>query len=394
MKIKLGVIFGGATVENEVSIVSALQAMENIDNEKYDIIPIYIDRNRTWYTGKMLMNVDVFKDLDLLKRYAKKCVLINKNNEFVLQSMGLFNKTISNIDIVLPIVHGNNVEDGSLAGYLNTIGVPFVGSGVLGSAVGQDKVVIKQILKESKLPIVDYVWFYDNEYQMNSDKILKEIKKMGYPVIVKPATLGSSIGINFAKTEKDIEKAIDEAIRFDQKIIVEKAVLNLMELNCSVLGNYESQSVSELEQVLTEDDFLTYKDKYLGGAKKGGSKNYKGMASSSKIIPAKISKELKEEVYKISKETFLALNLSGVCRIDFLVDQKTNEIYVNEPNTIPGSLSFYLWEAADKSYKQLLDELISLGIKNYKNKSKKVTVIDTNILGNYGGVKGIKGKLK
>ncbi len=389
MKIKLGVIFGGASVENEVSIVSAVQAMEHINSEKYDIIPIYIDREKTWHTGKMLMNIDVYKDFSSLKRYAKKCVLLNKNGSFVLQTTSFISKVITELDIVLPIVHGNNVEDGSLAGYLNTVGVPYVGSNVMGSAIGQDKVMMKQILSDVGLPVVDYVWFFDTEFSTTQDKILKDIKKMGYPVIVKPANLGSSIGINVAKNEEDVIKSIQEAITFDNKIVVEKVVSNLVEINCSVLGNYESQQLSELEEVLTEEEFLTYKDKYLSSSKSKGG--VKGMASADRIIPARLSNELREEIYEIAKKTFKTFNFSGVCRIDFLVDKKTNKVYVNEPNTIPGSLSFYLWEPTGKKYSDLLEELISIGIKDYKNKSRKVTVIDTNILGNYSGVKGLKG---
>lgn len=389
MKIKVGVIFGGATVEHEISIISAVQAMNNLNQDKYDIYPIYISKDRTWYCGKMLMDMDMYRDFDTLKRYAKKVVLFNKNGTFVLNSYGLFNKTVAELDIVFPIVHGNNMEDGTLQGYLELIGVPYVGSNVLGSALGQDKVIMKQIFASVGLPIVDYIWFYDNEYYVNKDDIIKRTKELSYPVIVKPATLGSSIGITYVKDENDLVNAIIDAISYDNKIIIEKAVDNLVEVNCSVIGNYEHQETSLLEEVISNKDFLTFNEKYIGG-KKGTSKGSKGMLNTNRIIPANLSKEMTEEIEHLSKEVFKALNLSGICRIDFLINGRTKEVYINEPNTIPGSLSFYLWDKKNKPYEKLLDELITLAIKQYKSKYSKTTIFDTNVLSNFSGTKGIK----
>ncbi len=393
MKIKVGVIYGGETVEHEVSIISAVQAMEYLDPEKYDIIPIYISKDRIWYSGQMLKDISVYKDFDNLKRYAKKVVLVKKDKEFVLKTMGLFSRTITNIDIILPVVHGNNIEDGTIQGYLDTLGIPYVGSHVLGAAVAQDKVVMKQIMANEGLPIVDYTWFYDCDYLVNSKKVLDSIKKLGYPVIVKPASLGSSVGISVVKDESKIDDAISEAMKYDVKVVVEKVVDNLIEINASVLGNYEYQEVSVLERVTGNDEILSYEDKYYSNGKKGkfGSK---GMASLGKELPAKISKELEKEIKNLAKKTFMVLNLSGVVRIDFLVDKKTNKVYVNEPNTSPGSLSFYLWEPIGKPYKVLLDDLISLAIKDYKNRQTKIYSFDSNILSYYGGVKGFKGMKK
>ena len=397
MKIKVGVIFGGESVEHEVSIISAVQAMEHMDLEKYDIVPIYISKDRTWYTGEMLKDIDVYKDFNDLKKYAKEVVLIKKQGKFYLSlTKGLFRKDIIDIDIAFPIVHGNNVEDGSIQGYLDSVGIPYVGSSVLGSALGQDKVVMKQLFKTCDIPIVDYVWFYENEYNDSKEEILENIKKLSYPVVVKPATLGSSVGITYVKNEKDIDFAIKEALKYDVKILVEKAVDNLVEVNCSVLGDYKFQETSALEEVLSDNELLTYADKYIGGSKgklEGGVKSSKGMVSASRIIPARIDKELVEKINDIAKKAFKTLNLSGVVRIDFLIDGKTNEVYINEPNTIPGSLSFYLWEPIGKSYKELLNDMINIAVRNYKNKAKKTYSFDSNILSNYNGLKG-KGKLK
>ncbi len=391
MKIKVGVIFGGETVEHEVSIISALQAIKNLDESKYEIIPIYISKDRTWYTGHILLDIETFKDFNNVKKYAKKVTLYKKENSYLLQcTTGLFRKDITDVDVILPVVHGNNVEDGTLAGYLDTVGVPYVGSHVLGAALGQDKVAMKQIMASNDIPVVDYTWFFDNEYTEDKEKILKNIKKVGYPVVVKPATLGSSVGITYVKSEKDIEEALETAISYDTKVVVEKAVENLVEVNDSVLGSYEYQKVSPIEEVMGEDEILSYADKYLGNAKKTGSAS-KGMASTSRIIPARISDKLTNEIQECSKKVFRIMNFSGVCRIDYLIDSKTQKFYVNEPNTIPGSLSFYLWKEAGMKYSDLLDEMIQIAIKEYKHKSKKVRSFDSNILEGFNGSKGCKG---
>lgn len=391
MKIKIGVIYGGETVEHEVSVISALQAMNNLNEDKYDIVPIYISKDRIWYTGHMLRDIEFYKEFEDEKKYATKVMLYKKNKTFLLQrTTGLFRKDITDLDVILPVVHGNNVEDGSLAGLLDSIGIPYVGSHVLGGALGQDKVVMKQVMESVNLPIVPYTWFYDSEYLDNKENILKEIKKIGYPVIVKPATLGSSIGIEVAKNEKDIESKIEDAMEYDTKIVVEKVIENLTEVNASVLGNYEYQKVSPLEEVMGEDEILSFADKYLGNAKSKGTAS-KGMASTSRIVPARISEKLTKEIQDTAKQVFKALNLSGVCRVDFLIDNKENKFYVNEPNTCPGSLSFYLWKEAGMKYSELLDEMVSIAIKEYKHKNQKTMSFKSSIFDGFNGSKGLKG---
>ncbi len=391
MKIKIGVIYGGETVEHEVSVISALQAMNNLNEDKYDIVPIYISKDRIWYTGHMLRDIEFYKEFEDEKKYATKVMLYKKGKTFLLQrTTGLFRKDITDLDVILPVVHGNNVEDGSLAGLLDSIGIPYVGSHVLGGALGQDKVVMKQVMESVNLPIVPYTWFYDSEYLDNKENILKEIKKIGYPVIIKPATLGSSIGIEVAKNEKDIESKIEDAMEYDTKIVVEKVIENLTEVNASVLGNYEYQKVSPLEEVMGEDEILSFADKYLGNAKSKGTAS-KGMASTSRIVPARISEKLTKEIQDTAKQVFKVLNLSGVCRVDFLIDNKENKFYVNEPNTCPGSLSFYLWKEAGMKYSELLDEMVSIAIKEYKHKNQKTMSFKSSIFDGFNGSKGLKG---
>lgn len=394
MKLRVGVIFGGESVEHEVSIISAVQAMKYLDEEKYEVIPIYIGKDREWYTGGLLKNIEIFNDLELLKKYATNVVLYNKDNTFVLQKKTGIKRVINYVDLILPVVHGTNVEDGTLQGYLELIGIPYVGSNLYSAAVGQDKVFQKQIFESSNLPIPKFVWFFDNEYKENEEEVLNKINKLGYPVMVKPARLGSSVGISKVKTSNEIKEAIEEAIKYDEKVLIEKVVENLVEVNCSVLGNYEYQETSELEEVMGVDEFLSYRDKYIGdGCKKTGVKS-KGMVATNRILPARLDDKMTNEVKELAKKAFVVLNASGVVRIDFLIDKKDNKIYLNEINTIPGSLSFYLWTPTNKSYKDLLDEIISLAVRAYKRKKRKVFTFDTNILSNFNGIKGSKGKLK
>lgn len=403
MKIKVGVIFGGESVEHEVSIISAVQAMNKMDSEKYEIIPIYITKDREWYTGEALREIENYQDMNLIKRYCKKVVLYCKNGAFVLQSKGLFRRVVKEIDIAFPIVHGTNVEDGTLQGYLQTIGVPYVGSNVYASVVGQDKVFMKQVFESENIPIKKYVWFYDEEYKLDSTSVIKKIEKLKYPVIVKPATLGSSVGISTAKNEEELVDAIEEAIKYDTKIVVEELVQNLKEVNISVLGNYKNQELSVIEEVISNEDFLTYEEKYIGNGKakgkgpiKGSMKNVsKGMVSADRKIPADLTKALEKQVQDAAIASFKALGSSGVCRIDFLVDTKEKKAYVNEINSIPGSLAFYLWAPTGKDYTELLDDMINIGIKDYKSRISKTHSFESNILKGFAnGFKGAKGTKK
>ena len=390
MKIKLGVLFGGVSVEHEISIITAIQAMNNIDSIKYDIIPIYIAKDGVWYSGAMLKDIKIYSDMELLKRFAKEVVLYKRDGKFILQNKrGLFRKDVVELDMCFPIMHGTYGEDGNLQGYLETIGIPYCESNTYAAVVGQDKVFMKQIWKASGVPIVKFDWFYDVDFNKNPDKIMERLEKIGYPLIVKPASLGSSVGITVCKNNNELREAIIEAINYDTKILVEEVVNNLMEVNISVLGNYQKQSLSVIEEVGSSNDFLTYEDKYVGGAK-GPSK---GMASAKRIIPARISDELAKEVNEVAVRAFRSLNSSGVVRIDFLIDKKNKKVYANEINSIPGSLSFYLWNKTDKEYSALLEDVINLGIRDYKNRQSKTHSFDTNILNNFNknGVKGIKG---
>lgn len=406
MRIKVGVIFGGETVEHEVSIISAIQAMNKINQEKYEVIPIYITKDREWYTGDMLKDIEVYQDFSLIKKYAKNVVLYYKNGSYVLQKKSFPKTVVKEIDIAFPIVHGTNVEDGVLQGYLQSIGIPFVGGNVYASVVGQDKAFMKDIWAEAEIPMTKYVWFYDFDYKNNRDEIIKKVSKLKYPVIVKPATTGSSVGISVCENEEKLIEGIDDAIQYDTKVVVEEVVRNLKEVNIAVMGNYEHQKVSEIEEVLSGNKFLTYADKYIGGGKgklkgaKTSTKFSKGMASTNRKLPAEISDKMRKEVEGIAVKAFKVLGSSGNCRIDFLIDDKAGKVYINEINSIPGSLAFYLWDAKGIDFTDLLDEMITIGIKDYKKRISKIHSFESNILSGFAanggvkGMKGVKGKLR
>ena len=368
MKLKIGVIFGGRSVEHEISVITALQAMDNIDKEKYEVVPIYITKNLEWYTGGMLRHLDSFKDFDLIKRSARKVNLVNKNGRFVLQTTGLIARELNEIHLAFPMVHGANCEDGTIQGYLQTIGIVYTGNNIYASSVGQDKVFMKQILDYNKIPIIKYEWFLSDEYEDNQEELFKRLDKLKYPLILKPATLGSSVGIEIINRKEELSEAINRIIKFDKKIIVEEKLDNVIEYNCSVLKHKGKILTSEIEEIIF-DGVRTYEEKIVLT-----EENIK------REYPAKISKDLEKEIRKISIETFKLLDNSGVIRVDFIYDKNTKKLYVNEVNTIPNCFSHHLWEEHNISYRELLDILINDAI-NEVNKNEDMTfVLDSDLL--------------
>lgn len=394
MKVKVGVFFGGKSVEHEVSIISALQAVRYIDKEKYDVIPIYITKNNEMYVGEDIGNIEKYKNIKELIKNSQRIVLLNNMDKLELYKYP-FKKLANNyydyIDVAFPIVHGTNVEDGSLQGYLKTLNIPFVGCDVTSSAVGMDKYIMKTILKDNNIPVLNCLRFNAYEYNVNAEEVVASVENsIKYPIIVKPINLGSSVGIKIAHNKEELYEALEYSFSFAKNVLVEKAIVNLKEINCSVLGDYEEAKASECEEPIGSDEILSYEDKYIsGGSKKTGSK---GMTSLDRKLPADISNELKCKIQDLAIKTFKALNCNGVSRIDFMIDLDTNEVYVNEINTIPGSLSFYLWKATGTEYTELLDSLINLALKRDREEKDISYSFDTNILEgvNLGGLKGSK----
>ena len=381
MRLNIGVIFGGKSVEHEISIISAIEAMGYADENKYKIVPIYIDKDNTWYTGEHLKNIINFRDIDLVKRYAKKVALVKMDRSFVLQKLGMFKKNLCVIDIVVPIGHGAYLEDGSLQGYLNMLGVPYAGPSVLGAALGQDKVIQKELLSVNNIPVVNYTWFYN--YELSDKKLVQErLSKLKFPVFIKPSSLGSSIGIEIAEDEKDFFKKVKNTIKYDKKILVEEKVNDVKEINISILGNYKKVEVSEIEEINSNEDFYSFKEKYVNNFSKTQEKDKK-----TKPI---ISKEMIEDMKEYAINTFKALDGNGVARIDFLINDKTKKIYINEINTIPGSLSSYLWKAKKKNQTELFDDLIAIAVDNKKDDEQIQKAIPGNLLERFDNLKGTK----
>jgi D-alanine-D-alanine ligase len=398
MKLKIAVFFGGESVEHEVSIISGHQAMAALDKSKYDVIPVYISKDRKFYCSPLLEDMKNYTDLNALIRKCTQVMLVNEDNQVLIKPAkgGLFQKPISSVDVAVPVVHGTNGEDGTLQGFLEMLKVPYAGCSVVAAAIGQDKVLQKYALAGSGLPITDWFWCYGSEMEEKKQEILDQVHRIGYPVILKPACTGSSVGINVAHSDEEYWKGFEDTATFDFKVITEQMVKPLREINCSVLGDSFYAQASVLEEVGkgTQDELLTYKDKYQGGgkgAKQSGAS--KGMASTTRIVPAPLSEEQTKTIKDLALKTFKALGSSGVARIDFMMNGDTGRIYVNEINTIPGSLAFYLWQEEGVSFSELMDRLIKLALDRQRRQSKMTFSYDTNLLATYnaGGVKGGKG---
>lgn len=387
MRTNVAVFFGGRSVEHEISVISASQAMHAINREKYNVIPVYISKQGKWYTGEKLFDIANYRDMNTLVKNCEEVFMRPEFGDYNLYraKTKLFGSNIyAAIDVVIPALHGTNGEDGIFEGVLETIGIPYAGCNTVSSANGMDKITMKMILKECGIPVVDYVWFTDKQWYKQKDALIKKIEnQIGYPVIVKPANLGSSVGISRATNRESLIESIETAEKYSARIIVEDMVENLKEINCSVLGDCDDYQTSTLEEPIKTGEFLSYEDKYMGG-----TKSAKGMQASQKRIPADLSKELTERIQFLAGETFRVLSCHGVSRVDFMVDDDTQNVYVNEINTIPGSLSFYLWEATGIPFDRLMDNLIQLALKRKREQGMKTTNFDQNIFSLSGGVKG------
>ncbi len=397
MKTNIGVFFGGRSTEHEISVLSATQAMAAIDTDKYDITPIYITKDGKWYTAEAMLDVTNFKNIPQLLRWSKQVYMRPEYGDYNLYAAkrSLFGRSvIAHLDVALPVLHGTNCEDGTFQGILDTIGIPYAGCNTLASANGMDKITMKMILAAEGIPVVDYVWFTDKQWFEQREQILQRVEsELGYPVIVKPANLGSSVGIGAAHNREELIDRLDQAERYSTRLLVEHKVADMQEINCAVLGDCDQFETSVLEQPITGGEFLDFDEKYKGGHK--GAKA-KGMAASKKIFPAQLPQDETEEIQRLAGETFRVLSCHGVARVDVMIEGTTRKIYVNEINTIPGSLSWYLWDNRGQgiNFTTLIDRLVNLAIKRKRELERKTTSFDTNILSLQGGVKGAKSKLK
>lgn len=397
MKTKVAVLFGGRSVEHEVSVISGIQALCALDREKYDPIPLYIGKDNAFYTGPHMGDIESYKDLPACIAKATRVLLVPSSGgvdlvRFPMKKFG--SNLVDTFQVALPVVHGTNVEDGTLMGYLEMLNVPYAACDVTSSALGMDKYQMKAALRQAGLPVLDALQVGGREYAENGEAVLRQIEeKIGYPLIVKPVNLGSSVGISKAKDRAALEAALDTAFGFSPRVLVEKAVQHLREINCAVLGDAEEAQASVCEEPLNATDILSYQDKYMSGGKSAKSGAKGGMSSLARRCPADIPEELTHRVQELAVATFRALGCLGVSRIDFLNDKETGELWVNEINTIPGSLAFYLWEAAGVPFAELLDRMIALAFKRQRQREALTFSYDVNLLAgvSLGGAKGAKG---
>ena len=465
MKIRVGVFFGGKSVEHEVSVISALQAIASIPPEKYEVIPIYITKENEFYTSFECSCIEEYSNIPELIKKSTRCILMNidgrtKLMRYPFKRTG--NNEITEIDVAFPIVHGTNVEDGTLQGYLKLSGVPYVGCDVTASAIGMDKYVMKTVLKDNGIPVLDCIRFISSDFSDPDAVISRCEERIGYPVVVKPVNLGSSVGISLASDREELFTSLENAFRYATVVLVEKAITDLVEINCSVLGNSECAEASELEQPISFGKILDYTAKYEKGAvspeeteelkklideiinspidvgnplagdpsvyvspdgrivSKGDSilsydyetelsrfdeaklsrlkrsrpaKAAAGMASLSRLIPPNMSEETRAYIRSLAVKAYTVLGCNGLSRIDFMIDRSENKVYLNEINTIPGSLSFYLWAPLGVKYSVVLDAMIQLALKRSREEDAIEFSFSSDILRNFAtkGSKGSKG---
>lgn len=369
MKLSIGVIFGGRSLEHDLSVLTAIQAMDNIDKERYEVVPIYITKDLTFYSGGMLRYIDSYKDFRLIDRYATKVNLINKNGKFILQTTGLIKRVYKEIHLAFPMVHGKYTEDGSIVGYLETLGIPIVGSDIYSSSLCQDKVFTKEVLNGNDIPVVDYVYFSDSDYKLDKEDIFKKIEELSYPLIIKPARLGSGVGIEIVNRKEELESSIEKAMKNDERVLVEEYIADRREFNMAVLLSKGKLIGSVIEEII-KDEPCNYYDKYR---KDNEDDTFK------RIFPADISKTLTEEIEKTSKKTYKVLALSGVARIDYVYDNKKKKLYVNEVNTIPNFFSHHLFDDKNIDYRELLGIMIKEAIDKIHKENDMVKDIEDNL---------------
>lgn len=398
-RIQLGVIFGSRSCEREVAIISALQLMNHVNTDKYDVIPVYIHDNGVWYTGPALRDIATFKHFSPDMKGVEQVQLDTASGSGALLATragkGLLNRqqqvVAARMQVCVIVMHGLNGEDGTLQGMLEMANLPYTSTGVAGSAIGMDKIMMKQFFRGAGLPVLPDTWYIRSRWEKDREAVLNDVEKqLGYPVFVKPANLGSSIGVSRANDREELVDSLELAFEYDRRVLVEKGLDHPLELNCSVLGYDDEVEASPIEMPTTalNDDMLDFKDKYLSSG--GGSK---GMASLSRVLPAPIEDSLRDEIQGISCDIFRMMDCKGVVRIDYMFDRASNRIFITEINTIPGSLAFYLWENKGLRYTALIDRMVEYALRAHEDKNSRNYAYTSDILRSVqlGGAKGSKG---
>ncbi|MEX1212214.1 MAG: D-alanine--D-alanine ligase family protein [Balneolaceae bacterium] len=387
----LVVAYGGTSPEHEVSVLTAMQAIAALESNGHTVRPLYVSKSGRWYTGHPLTKLENYQDLDRLLNQATPCTLgRNSYGQPVLTEdrQKRFGRSDQwPIGMLLLAFHGGAGENGSFQGLCEVWDLPYTGCDPLGSALGMNKRVAKDLCRAHGIPVVPDQSVRESEWIDNRKEILKTIDQLGPTVVVKPVHLGSSIGVARAANREELSEAIEEAFRYDDELLVERAIEPLMEINCSVLGSGSKLTASVCERPLAEQELLSFQDKYQGES--GG----KGMASATREIPADIPDEMTDRIRKLSIRIFSLLGASGVARLDFLIQRESGEVYFNEINTIPGSFSFYLWEPSGIPFPDLMERILELGLDRHRHKTGRVQSYETNLLSEKAltGLKGLKG---
>lgn len=399
-KLNVAVIFGSRSCEHDVSIISALQLIEAAKTAGFEVIPVYISREGLWYTGAALEQIETFRAFNPMGKDVTRVNLDVSANAGDLwawppQRAGLFAKVpapIAHIDVAIPVLHGLHGEDGTVQGLLEMANIPYASSGVLGSAVGMDKIAMKQMLRGAGFPVLNFVWFTRDQLHADREGVMAMIEQeIKYPVFVKPAALGSSIGVSKAENREELEKAVDLAASYDRRILVEVGISNPVEINCAALGYGEEvrTSVCEMPVPSTGDKFLNFFEKYLRNAGAKGESS-RGMKNLARVVPAPIGEEATERIQGMTREIFKLLDCRGTVRIDFILDEN-DVLYVNEPNTIPGSMAFYLWKECGVSFPKLVEIMVEDALRAHADKNTNVYAYDSTILQKVAaGTKGSK----
>ena len=369
------VFFGGKSCEHDISIITGVLTLNCINSNLYNAVPIYISKSGKWYSCDILKDINCYKNIDNLK-LQEVCMLSGKNSLFAIKKNKF--QELFKIYSVINCLHGVNGEDGSISGLIKLCNVPNASPEMFGSSFSMDKDYTKIVLSGLNVDKLPYIRLFRPLFFQKKVATFKMIeKKFSYPVIIKPATLGSSIGISTAKNQQELDKALTLAFIYDDKVIIEKALENFREINCAAYRFKNQIKVSFLEEPIIKNDILSFKDKYLG-SKMGVAKQ----------IPANISPEIASKIKNITEKIYRKCDFKGVIRIDFLV--KDTKVYVNEINTVPGSLANYLFSSSLKGFTDLLSEIIEESVCTFNYEQTRKYTFSSSVLFSFDGVKGSK----
>lgn len=377
-KIEVAVIFGGCSVEHDISIITGVQTLNNIDKEKFNITPIYITKDGRWLYSDKFFNIKTFVDENNFLKNSCEILLSKGGNIYKLKGKKYF--PIKKISFVYFALHGGVGENGAIQGLIENLDIPYSCCGVLSSAVCMNKLAAKNILAQNNILTTEHIFMFKNDYNGKFQKVIEKLeeKLFKFPLIVKPCSLGSSIGINVCKNKTQLKNAISFAFMFDSCVLIERLVESLREFNIAVMGNESEVEISDIEEVFSSKEFLTFESKYLNN-----SSNKNGMENADRVVPANLKEQTKNLICDFASKAFKILNCKGIVRIDFLYNNKTGELFLNELNTIPGSLANYLWKTKNYNFKDILNKLYNYGIEQFEIDKKKIVRFSTNVLSKF-----------